>query len=204
MQHYLIPTRLLDITKNPLVALYFAAKKNFGVRGEVIVFKVPVANIRHYDSDSVTVIANLVKRPSSFDISQYDEDTESFNKQDEIQYLLHEIRSEKPHFSPIIQKDTLNSVQCVNPKMNNQRILRQEGAFFLFGIDGMKKYPANIESNWLLFNNSDKLFIHQKKKILEELNLFGINERFLFPELENQYKYLNDKYNTFENKLKTT
>lgn len=48
LQHHGIPTRLLDVTENPLVALYFACCSNPEIDGEVIVFKHKNESITNY------------------------------------------------------------------------------------------------------------------------------------------------------------
>ncbi len=63
MQHYEFPTRLLDLTENPLVALYFAvsSKNNKNKDGCVIIFKINRENIKYYDSDTVSILCAIAK-----------------------------------------------------------------------------------------------------------------------------------------------
>ena len=61
MQHYELPTRLLDISKNALVALLFACigNGNTYLDGEVIVFAEKKENIKYGQSDTVSILSCL-------------------------------------------------------------------------------------------------------------------------------------------------
>ncbi|GIQ58151.1 hypothetical protein Flavo103_12870 [Flavobacterium collinsii] len=199
MQHYGLPTRLLDITTNPLVALYFACNEKSKQDGKVFAFKVPTDDIKYYDSDTVSIIANIAKRSSKFSVEKIRNlDIATFNEQEELGYLLHEIKEEKSYFQNIILPTDIERVVAVKVKQNNNRIIKQSGVFLIFGIDGKKSQPAEIPNDWIInleLKGVDfEINNNSKDNIIDELNLLGINEATLFPELENQAKYLKKYY----------
>jgi hypothetical protein len=65
MQHFSLPTRLLDVTANPLVALYFACRSQPNKAGEVISFSITKRRVKYFDSDTASCIANLANLSSS-------------------------------------------------------------------------------------------------------------------------------------------
>lgn len=209
MQHYSLPTRLLDITSNPLIALYFACKSKYGMQkdgnyvdeeeGEVIIFSIKRQSVKYFDSDTASCIANLALLPKSekseikFDI----EDKDVFNTQLPIKRLLHFVRQEKPFFEERIIPEHLRSIVCIKGKKSNARISSQSGAFLLFGMDAVLDEKGTPEIQ------VTRIPVAQKASILRELDLLNINESTVFPYIENSAKYVAQKF-AFNNSIQPT
>ena len=203
MQHFSIPTRLLDVTLNPLVALYFATadyKDPHRKDGAVVICNVRREYIKYFDSDTVSCLSNYAKLDSEMkkDIEleavMSGGDLCAFNESASTKRLLHLIRQEKHGFDPEINPDHIDRVYLVKPKMNNNRILAQSGAFFIFGSRKTISEPNDVVGIF------DRVVIPRaaKEEIQSQLSVINVNKKSLFPDIESSAEYFKEMANNDE------
>jgi len=221
MQHYDAPTRLLDISSDIMSAIYFAVhnthkEESINSNAIIYIFEINQKDIKHYDSDAVSVVANLAKlhlkkskksKKSLVKTFKKNLTKTNFNTRKSVKFLQHEIREEKSHFLPLIKQEDLSSVLCVRSKYTNNRIRLQKGLFFLFGLNS-KDYTKSIQ----LLDDKKNLIpstcnarhpikvLHQLlipscsiEKIRKELSALGITTPHIVPEVDDVSKYLKEE-----------
>jgi len=167
-RHHKLPTRLLDWTRSPLVALYFACVGNQDSRGDVW------AIVRVEDGTHDLDILKLASQAS------LDSPCSIFGK------VIRE---------PMDSRRTEDAVKILHPFYNSPRLVSQDGAFT---IHSRPTRPLDSYADVLFQDSRldiSALFripvLQAAKRILiRELDGLGVNRRLVYPDLDGVAQHL--------------
>lgn len=203
-QHFELPTRLLDITRNPLVALFNASEKHEhkGIEckrdGRLHVFAVPRDLIKPFNSDVISVVANFARlsRKQQDALLGFNSTVHSSLYDRTLRRLVHFISQEKSYFQQRIDPLDLFRVFVVEPQQSFHRIRAQSGAFLISAYhDNFDRDQVRRVTNAQVYDQFELTIPYGRKyDLLGELSQLAIARDQLFPSLDETAATIKQRY----------
>ena len=168
LQHYSYPTRLLDLTMNALVGLYFACSntEHHDKDGELIILDIPDQDIKYDDSDTVAILVALSLLNLNFDLDRIRKDS----------YCSIPIKFMQNNFVDEENKESIEKVF-----MNNPIFDRIRNYWKINFEDWYSKYMEEKEINKIV-----KQAFNENEEILKLLSIIKEDKSGFLPIIYNQ------------------
>ena len=203
-QHYRLPTRLLDITENPLVGLYNACLdhqhdgKPCKNDGTLHIIGVPKEIVKPFNSDAISVISNFTRlsRPQQDLLLGRNTSLRSKHYRPTLRRLNHFIREEKSYFADRINPVDLFKIFVVRPQQSFARIRAQSGAFLMSAYHERfeREMLGTIENLPIYDHYTLKVPFCQRAELTKEMKQLNITEEVLMPGLESAAKAVKQRF----------